>query len=141
MHVSNPVRDALRGGLRSEQDSTLPTPWGTTRLTKEAQLWRVCSTFWSDRGGKAHPQAETIPGAQARCEAVLQKFAGVRGASPRADEEARRHGAVRGMRDGLESQVHLHPVPGQPWAPPGTDLVEDVEVPLAGGLAGYSSFL
>lgn len=36
---------------------------------------------------------------------------------------------------------YLHPASGQPRAPPGTDLVEDVEVPLTGGLAGHASFL
>lgn len=46
-----------------------------------------------------------------------------------------------GQKEGLSVTGHLHPASGQLWAPPGTDLVEDVEVPLTGGLAGHASFL
>lgn len=53
-----------------------------------------------------------------------------------------RHGVGQvGEWDSLEAHTHLRPASGQLWAPPGTDLVEDVEVPFTGGLAGHSGFL
>lgn len=51
-----------------------------------------------------------------------------------------RHEARQGG-EGLGAQTHLRPASGQLWAPPGTDLIEDVEVPLVGGLTGHSSLL
>lgn len=56
-----------------------------------------------------------------------------------SDKAGLEHGGAG--EEGLEAQTHLHPKSGQLGAQLDTNLVEDVEVPLTGGLAGHSSFL
>lgn len=69
------------------------------------------------------------------------KLPGIRGSITESQVMRQAWSIVGGGGEGLDTQTHLHSTSGQLWAQPDTNLVEDVEVPLTGGLAGHSSFL